>query len=144
MYIYYKKQSTLNQEWISGTRHRRKPIKECIQKDQVSKSYGAWFGRLLCVALTLATTRQSAKQRVVGLSSCRPVANDVRQTARCRSACCHIVARFKSKDWLISQATGRHRDNEPFVVLRWRQNDNATTPSLALCRVVASDKTKRR
>jgi hypothetical protein len=32
--------------------------------------------RFLCIALALATTGESFKRRVVGLSSCRPVAND--------------------------------------------------------------------
>jgi hypothetical protein len=86
--------------------------------------------------LALATTRQSAKRRVVGLSSCHPVANDARQTACSRAACCHIVARFKSKDWLISQETGRRRAARQRAVWRalletGRQDDSATTRHLA-------------
>jgi hypothetical protein len=41
--------------------------------------YGGWFGTLLFVVLSLATARQSAKRRVVRLSS-----YDGRQTACCR------------------------------------------------------------
>jgi hypothetical protein len=40
------------------------------------ESYGAWFWKLLCLMLSLATARQSAKRRVVALLSCRHVANN--------------------------------------------------------------------
>jgi hypothetical protein len=48
------------------------------------ENYGGWFETLLCVVLSLATARQSAKRRVLRLSSCRPVTNDTRQKVRCR------------------------------------------------------------
>jgi hypothetical protein len=40
---------------------------------------------VLCVVLSQATAHQSAKRRVVGLLSCRPVANDASQMAHCRA-----------------------------------------------------------
>jgi hypothetical protein len=43
------------------------------------------------VVLSLATAQQSAKRRVVGLSSCRSVAYDARQKACYRAACCRDV-----------------------------------------------------
>jgi hypothetical protein len=59
-------------------------------------------GALSDFRLVLSVTMR-AKRRVVGLSSCHPVANDARQTARCRMACCRDVtfARLKSKDLLF-------------------------------------------
>jgi hypothetical protein len=55
------------------------------------------------------------------LSSCRSVANDARQTARYRAACCGDVTLSLGSNH-ITYATGRHRDNEshdnaPFGVL---------------------------
>jgi hypothetical protein len=95
--------------------------------------------------LALATTEQSAKRRVVGLSPCRPVANDVRQTAPC-----HIVARFKSKNWLNCQAIGRHCDNAPHDTRRFacfardtttrRQCDNAPFGALSCFRWLTDEK----
>jgi hypothetical protein len=52
---------------------------------EVQVSYFIWWliwNLFLWIVLSLATAQQSAK-----LSSCRPVANDARQTARCRAAC---------------------------------------------------------
>jgi hypothetical protein len=61
---------------------------------------------LLCVVLALATTGKSvlSEYRLV----CRPVANDVRQTARC-----HIV----------SQATGRQQTARQRTVWRASKHD---------------------
>jgi hypothetical protein len=69
------------------------------------------FERFFGVVLSLATTQQRAKQRFVGLSSCR---------YRCRpngALSCgvlwryHIFVRLKSKDWIINKVTGRQHDN---------------------------------
>jgi hypothetical protein len=87
--------------------------------------YGGWFDTLLCVVLSLATSRQSAKRCVFWT---RLVILSLTMHTKRRVLCgvlwrCHIVAWLKSKDWLISQATGRHRidaplDNASFGVLR--------------------------
>jgi hypothetical protein len=77
--------------------------------------YGGWFGTLLCIVLALATTGQSAKRRVVGLSSCRPVANDIRQTSRCRS---RVVAMSHCRSIQIER-------------LAYKPNDRATSRQLA-------------
>jgi hypothetical protein len=66
-----------------------------------SGTYGGWFGTLLCVVLSLATARQSAKRRAVGLSSRRLVASDARRTARCRAACCRDVTLSLGSNWRI-------------------------------------------
>jgi hypothetical protein len=61
--------------------------------------YGGCFSMLLCVALALATTQKSANWRVVALSSCRGMPNGALPCGVLSR--CHIVARFKLKDWLI-------------------------------------------
>jgi hypothetical protein len=53
--------------------------------------------------------------RIVGLSSCRPVANDVRQTVRCRAACCRDVTLSVGSNQRICYSP---HDNAPFCVLR--------------------------
>jgi hypothetical protein len=56
---------------------------------------------------------------------------------------CHIVARFKWKDWLISQATGRQRAARQ----RARQDDKSTARQRAVCALSCcrySDRTTRR
>jgi hypothetical protein len=92
--------------------------------NRLSKDYyGGCFEMLLYVVLALATTGQSAKRRVVGLSSCRPVANHVRQTARSCGVLSrsHIVARLKSKDLAYKRQddkmTARQRTVWRLVVL---------------------------
>jgi hypothetical protein len=62
--------------------------------------------------------------------------------AKRRVVAWRVVARFKSKEWLKSQATGRHRAVWRPSLETVRQDDDTTTRRFALCRVVASDKTK--
>jgi hypothetical protein len=80
----------------------------------ISYNYGGWLRTPLCVVLALATAGQSVKRCVVGLSSC-PVANDVRQTARCvvaMSHCCSIQIKglaYKASDSATSRRTTTRR-----------------------------------
>jgi hypothetical protein len=99
---------------------------------------------LIWYAFVLAPTGQSAKRHVVLLSSCRPVVNDVRQTACCRAACCHDVTlslgsieelAYKPSD----RTTLRQRATRQSAV--WfdsleigRQGDNTTYGALSCCR----------
>jgi hypothetical protein len=100
---------------------------------------------------SLATPRLSTKRRVVGLSSCRPIAKDARRTVRCHAACCRDVngrsAHIEVLAYMPSdRATSRTRAAKQRAVQRAlletrRQDDSATTRRLAH---FASDKTKRR
>jgi hypothetical protein len=82
-----------------------------------------WVGTLLCVVLSLVKERQSTKLSVVGHSSC-PIANDARQTARCRAACCRDVTLSLSFAYEPSdRATSRQR--AVWRARERRQCDNA-------------------
>jgi hypothetical protein len=67
--------------------------------------------------VAITTARQNAKIHVVALSSCRPVANDAHQMARCSAVCCRDVTLSLGTNRRIgylhniNQATGRHRNN---------------------------------
>jgi hypothetical protein len=73
--------------------------------------YDGWFGTLLCIVLLLATSRQSAKWCVVGLSF---VVLLLTIHAKRHKVVRRAVAmsHFRSAQ-IISQATERHRDNAP-------------------------------
>jgi hypothetical protein len=98
------------------------------------------------IQITMVADLESAKRRVVGLSFGRPFANDVRQSARCRARVvamshCRSVQieglTYKPSDRATTRRTTNHR-LACFAVY------NATMRRLALCRVVTSEKTKRR
>jgi hypothetical protein len=97
--------------------------------------YGGWFGTLLCalsafhlVILSLATIRQSAKQRIL--------------EKRCCAACCRDVTWFISQSFILNWATIWHRsntphDNAPFSVHCKRQDDKTKVRQRAIwCFVV--------
>jgi hypothetical protein len=86
---YYLKKSTCISPW-----NYEYMYENVVCPRFTSDLYGGWFGTLLCVVLSLATARQSAKRRVVALPSYRPVVNEAHQTERCRTACCRDVTLY--------------------------------------------------
>jgi hypothetical protein len=109
--------------------------------------YGGWFGTLRValsiattqpillstIVLSQATTRQSAKRRVVALSSYRPVSSEARQSVRCR------VARYRN--FVLS--LGLNANPSIWTV---QQCDIATTRRTTTRRLafIVSDRTTRR
>jgi hypothetical protein len=59
----------------------------------------------IVIAFSFLSLAKRAKWRVVALSSCRLVASESRQSARCRAARCNLVAWFISQFFDLSQAT---------------------------------------
>jgi hypothetical protein len=106
--------------------------------------YGGWFGTLLCVLLAQATTRQSVKRRVVRLSSCCPVANDARQTARCRAAYCRDVTLSLGLNRRIGLQAKRQGDIATARRTTTRRLALATGRQCAWCFVVLSLATRRK
>jgi hypothetical protein len=74
-----------------------------------------FYPRLYSYNVSVLTRGKRAKWRVVALSSCRPVASEARQTARCRAAHCRPVAlliyKKNRQSFDLSRATTWHRNN---------------------------------
>jgi hypothetical protein len=88
------------------------------------------FVRRVGASDNIRSKRQTASCRTFVLSSCR-----LRCTHNCALSCgvwsrCHTVARFKLKDWLISQATSRQRTARQRAV--WRFASDNTTKAIAI------------
>jgi hypothetical protein len=79
--------------------------------------YLLWLHKYRLFVLFLATTRQSAKRRIVALSSCRPVFSKERRMAHCRAALC--------RDFRKRQHDAQKRSKSATIVISLYKYTNA-------------------